>query len=246
MTPWVRATVLLIVVGAGGSVPSYGSARAYGGESSPYQGARAFGGRCVGGRRRSGGRFPGPFDLRFLLRVVLRFPSRLVLRCCPRAPGGLRSRARTAACHRLGLRRPLPLRRRALAGRQPGGSRAGAAGRPVESEPVPDDAEVQDAEKVQDADEGLIGDEGLVGEVGEKGVDGDVDGQADGEATAVPDAPRKPSLVPSAPPTQDAGQADARPAEPRLPILPLGGGLILVGLGLGLAFIALRLRRGTS
>jgi hypothetical protein len=110
----------------------------------------------------------------------------------------------------------------------------------VETEPVPDAAEVQDADSVQDPEEDLVG------EVGEKGVDGDVDGRADGEVTAVPEAPREPSLVPSAPQTHGAGQADARPAEPRLPILPLGGGLILVGLGLGLAFVALRLRRGTS
>ncbi|MFD8423552.1 hypothetical protein [Streptomyces sp. NPDC059466] len=34
------------------------------------------------------------------------------------------------------------------------------------------------------------------------------------------------------------------PARPTLRILPLGGGLILVGLGLGMAFVALRLRRG--
>ncbi|MET8288920.1 hypothetical protein ACGFWD_03750 [Streptomyces sp. NPDC048448] len=34
------------------------------------------------------------------------------------------------------------------------------------------------------------------------------------------------------------------PAQPRLRILPLGGGLILIGLGLGMAFLALRLRRG--
>jgi hypothetical protein len=32
--------------------------------------------------------------------------------------------------------------------------------------------------------------------------------------------------------------------QPVLKILPLGGGLILIGLGLGLAFLALRLRRG--
>ncbi|MCX4576304.1 hypothetical protein OHB41_24630 [Streptomyces sp. NBC_01571] len=36
----------------------------------------------------------------------------------------------------------------------------------------------------------------------------------------------------------------AAPARPTLRILPLGGGLILIGLGLGMAFLALRLRRG--
>ncbi|MFE5138038.1 hypothetical protein ACFRDV_10185 [Streptomyces fagopyri] len=37
------------------------------------------------------------------------------------------------------------------------------------------------------------------------------------------------------------GTASTRPA---LRVLPLGGGLILIGLGLGMAFLALRLRRG--
>jgi hypothetical protein len=34
-----------------------------------------------------------------------------------------------------------------------------------------------------------------------------------------------------------------RPVGPVLRILPLGSGLVLIGLGLGLAFFALRLRR---
>jgi hypothetical protein len=33
------------------------------------------------------------------------------------------------------------------------------------------------------------------------------------------------------------------PPEPALELLPLGSGLILIGLGLGLAFLALRARR---
>ncbi|MGW2682387.1 hypothetical protein ACWC6I_04380 [Streptomyces sp. NPDC001414] len=53
--------------------------------------------------------------------------------------------------------------------------------------------------------------------------------------------------VPSTPRQQPAQQA-AAPAEddssePVLHILPLGTGLILIGLGLGLAFVALRVRR---
>ena len=93
------------------------------------------------------------------------------------------------------------------------------------ADPVPADEEAQDLEE---------------------GVDGEFDGQADGEVTAVPEAPREPTLMPSAPPRRGVRQAEERPAEPRLRILPLGGGLILVGLGLGLAFIALRVRRETS
>ncbi|MFJ4687759.1 hypothetical protein [Streptomyces sp. NPDC088789] len=57
-----------------------------------------------------------------------------------------------------------------------------------------------------------------------------------------------------APPYRDdsapdnAGASDVggteRPTEPALRILPLGSGLILIGFGLGLAFLGLRLRRG--
>ncbi|MEV7320018.1 hypothetical protein [Streptomyces sp. NPDC093970] len=63
----------------------------------------------------------------------------------------------------------------------------------------------------------------------------------------------------SAPPSQDAGVIPGTPrpntahqaaapgeddgSEPVLHILPLGSGLILIGLGFGLAFVALRVRR---
>ncbi|MEV0740935.1 hypothetical protein AB0I51_34505 [Streptomyces sp. NPDC050549] len=54
-------------------------------------------------------------------------------------------------------------------------------------------------------------------------------------------------VVPSSPPLQPVHQTVAHaedPTEPVLRILPLGSGLILIGLGLGLAFIGLRVRRG--
>ncbi|MBQ1090959.1 hypothetical protein [Streptomyces sp. B93] len=56
-------------------------------------------------------------------------------------------------------------------------------------------------------------------------------------ATAVP--------VPPAPPEQPVRQAGGG-AEPVLRILPLGSGLVLIGLGLGLAFVGLRVRRGAG
>ncbi|MGX9888921.1 hypothetical protein [Streptomyces sp. NPDC002276] len=55
------------------------------------------------------------------------------------------------------------------------------------------------------------------------------------------------AVVPSTPPLQPVHQSVTHaedPAEPVLRILPLGSGLILIGLGLGLAFIGLRVRRG--
>jgi hypothetical protein len=57
---------------------------------------------------------------------------------------------------------------------------------------------------------------------------------------AVPDVPGDAEGAASSPSRRDAERA----AEPRLEIMPLGSGLILVGLGLGLAFVALRVRRG--
>jgi hypothetical protein len=53
--------------------------------------------------------------------------------------------------------------------------------------------------------------------------------------------------VPSSPPLRPVHQSVTHaedPTDPVLRILPLGSGLILIGLGLGLAFIGLRVRRG--
>ncbi|MFE7030186.1 hypothetical protein ACFU9Y_07730 [Streptomyces sp. NPDC057621] len=60
------------------------------------------------------------------------------------------------------------------------------------------------------------------------------------------------SAEPSRPPERPARPVDAREAadhpahtsEPVLQVLPLGTGLILIGLGLALTFLALRSRRG--
>ncbi|MFE9684573.1 hypothetical protein [Streptomyces sp. NPDC006285] len=67
------------------------------------------------------------------------------------------------------------------------------------------------------------------------------------EASVAPEAPRR-TAPPSAPPARpvDAHEAADRPvraAEPVLKVLPLGTGLVLIGLGSGLAFLALRVRR---
>ncbi|WP_254646479.1 hypothetical protein [Streptomyces sp. GbtcB6] len=62
--------------------------------------------------------------------------------------------------------------------------------------------------------------------------------------------PREAVLAPTAAQTQPhpAGQAMGTgqddDTEPMLHILPLGSGLVLIGLGLGLAFLGLRIRRG--
>ncbi|MFJ9345229.1 hypothetical protein [Streptomyces sp. NPDC101237] len=61
--------------------------------------------------------------------------------------------------------------------------------------------------------------------------------QPSGTSGAVSGAPRQ------QPARQAAAPAEDDASEPVLHILPLGSGLILIGLGLGLAFVALRVRR---
>lgn len=92
-------------------------------------------------------------------------------------------------------------------------------------------------------DEDVLGaDEGDAAEDAET-----ADTDADDDATAEAEPSRQTAEVPAASPTEAVRQNAAqtgRSTESTLPILPLGSGLILVGLGLGLAFLGLRLRRG--
>ncbi|MES5819276.1 hypothetical protein [Streptomyces sp. RG80] len=70
---------------------------------------------------------------------------------------------------------------------------------------------------------------------------------SDGAATVVPSPTREAVSAVPVPPERAARQAvgDAeRPAARVLRIVPLGSGLLLMGLGLGLAFVGLRVRRG--
>lgn len=65
------------------------------------------------------------------------------------------------------------------------------------------------------------------------------------DATALPEEPRETDPVSAAPSEQSVREAATaeRPVGQVLRILPLGSGLVLIGLGLALAFVALRLRR---
>ncbi|MFI1481674.1 hypothetical protein [Streptomyces sp. NPDC020747] len=77
---------------------------------------------------------------------------------------------------------------------------------------------------------------------------GHPDGPADGEQSEGAVAPETPgNTAPGSHPPVDAEQAagrHVRASEPVLRVLPLGSGLVLIGLGLGLTFVALRVRRG--
>ncbi len=94
----------------------------------------------------------------------------------------------------------------------------------------------------------------------EEPPDGDEDGSGSREDTVPTYTDRDPAGEDAASDRPEATGAPSRrgprpclssttrsargPPQPVLKILPLGGGLILIGLGLGLAFLALRLRRG--
>ncbi|WP_241267055.1 hypothetical protein [Streptomyces scabichelini] len=66
------------------------------------------------------------------------------------------------------------------------------------------------------------------------------------EVPEVPDVPVSPETTSGSDmdPEPSPHAAPPAPTEPVLRILPLGSGLVLMGLGLGLAFLALRVRRG--
>ncbi|GHA22319.1 hypothetical protein GCM10010372_22930 [Streptomyces tauricus] len=64
------------------------------------------------------------------------------------------------------------------------------------------------------------------------------------EASIAPEAPLN-TAPPSARPldAHEAADRPVHPPEPALKVLPLGTGLVLIGLGLGLAFLSLKTRR---
>ncbi|MEU5887866.1 hypothetical protein ABZ835_13680 [Streptomyces sp. NPDC047461] len=75
------------------------------------------------------------------------------------------------------------------------------------------------------------------------GSESEAEQPADGDATVVAEPSREAVPDASPPPRQGVSRAES-PTEPVLRILPLGSGLVLIGLGLGLAFVGLRVRRG--
>ncbi|MFD3835909.1 hypothetical protein ACFWWC_06565 [Streptomyces sp. NPDC058642] len=77
------------------------------------------------------------------------------------------------------------------------------------------------------------------------GSESEAEQPADDDAAVVAEPSRE--AVPDASPAPRGREGVTRaesPTEPVLRILPLGSGLVLIGLGLGLAFLGLRVRRG--
>ncbi|MFJ2263566.1 hypothetical protein ACIOKD_35610 [Streptomyces sp. NPDC087844] len=72
---------------------------------------------------------------------------------------------------------------------------------------------------------------------GSESPEGD-ENQAQEASSAPPEPPARPVDA------HEAADRPVRASEPVLQVLPLGTGLVLIGLGLGLAFLALRARRG--
>lgn len=128
------------------------------------------------------------------------------------------------------------------------GSRAGEGRERPGRAPAPTkETEETEEEQQEEQDEEAAPDEAQEEAQDEDAGAGHPDGPADGEQSEGAVAPETPgNTVPRSHPPFDAEQAagrHVRASEPVLRVLPLGSGLVLIGLGLGLAFVALRVRR---
>jgi hypothetical protein len=134
---------------------------------------------------------------------------------------------------------PTPSAEASRAGNQAGEGRA----RPGRRDPVARDEDAGPSYTDRDPDGGEDADEPDGGDSSEAGDSAERPDSTD--ATDASEPPAEAAQPPS-PPADVAGRATVRSSqeEPVLRILPLGSGLILIGCGLGLAFLALRVRRG--
>ncbi|MGW2283814.1 hypothetical protein [Streptomyces phaeochromogenes] len=137
---------------------------------------------------------------------------------------------------------PAPGESRAGSRAGEGRERPGRAPAPTEEE-TEEETEEGEAEEEAEAQYEAQDEDAGVGH-----PDGPADGeQSEGEESEGAVAPETPgSTAPTSHPPVDAEQAagrHVRASEPVLRVLPLGSGLVLIGLGLDLAFVALRVRR---
>ncbi|MFF3713487.1 hypothetical protein [Streptomyces phaeochromogenes] len=138
---------------------------------------------------------------------------------------------------------PAPGESRAGSRAGEGRERPGRAPAPTEEE-TEEETEEGEAEEEAEAQYEAQDEDAGVGH-----PDGPADGEeSEGEESEGAVAPETPgNTAPTSHPPVDAEQAagrHVRASEPVLRVLPLGSGLVLIGLGLGLAFVALRVRRG--
>ncbi|MFI7499335.1 hypothetical protein ACIBVL_12625 [Streptomyces sp. NPDC049687] len=122
-----------------------------------------------------------------------------------------------------------------------GRARPGRADEDEAEDEVEDEVEDEDAGQEEGADE-----DGTVDSPDES--DASAEPEPDADADAVTESPGDGAVAPvgSEAPQDGVGRAAAqgeRAEEPVLRILPLGSGLVLIGLGLALGLAALRLRR---
>lgn len=140
----------------------------------------------------------------------------------------------------------------------PGESRAGSRAGEGRERPgrLPAPTEEETGEETEEEEARYEAQDGTRDDVPEEAREEDAgvghpDGPADGEQSegaVAPESPETPgNTAPRSQEPVDAEQAagrHVRASEPVLRVLPLGSGLVLIGLGLGLAFVALRVRRG--
>ncbi|WP_406125451.1 hypothetical protein OHQ89_26065 [Streptomyces canus] len=252
MTPWLRATVLAIVVGSstlvlpqGGRL--YGTPQAYGAEWQPLTSA----GPTSSGRPRGTASAPPSFtDSRSPARLPGHRPLRrtdwsLATGTPPRAarsssasPSDIPSSAVAAHGPRHPARSPAPSPpvgpSDSPRGHGPERASPSASLAPSPSAATPSRA----GSRAGEGRERPGRREEPVEE--DADADGTDSGQTDageGDLTAVSEPPPRTAVAPSRPAQRPA-------AAPKVFILPLGTGLVLVGLGLGLGLFALRVRRG--
>ncbi|MFF9493471.1 hypothetical protein [Streptomyces flaveolus] len=147
------------------------------------------------------------------------------------------SRPASGAGHRSATPSPAPSKP-APSASAPDGEPSRAGSRAGEGRQRPGRPDVEKAEKAEE--------NGTKGHADQEGVGGrGLPERPDSPAAAVPPGATAPTTTAAAPRSEPTSAARTEGATgPVLKVLPLGSGLVLVGLGLALAFVGLRLRRG--
>ena len=164
----------------------------------------------------------------------------------PRSPQGTASPAPSSASPLPGRHAPAPHTEPSRAGSLAGEGRE-RPGRRMEDDGATEEADsgTQDTEPEDTGAEDTGAEDTGAEDTGAEdsaATDEGAEHAADGAATAVPEASRRP-VAPSRQPVEEAVTQATRPTDPVLRILPLGSGLVLIGLGLALALLGVRLRR---